>query len=222
KAGRSAAGSRAASSHSAALSCLDVAVDALFEQAGVIRTETLEDLFDVVSLLATQPVPRGPRVGVVTNAGGPGILLADACEARGLQLPELSPQSIDALRAFLPVQASLKNPVDMIASAHADDYARAVEIVGADPSVDSVVVIFVPPLATSAAGIGQAIARGAGGVPLHKPVLTVFLSSKGAPPALPRAWPFQTARPRSRRRWVSRSWPRRSRRTSFTRAMSGA
>ena len=184
KSGRSAAGTRAASSHSAALSCLDVAVDALFEQAGVIRTETLEDLFDVVSLLATQPVPRGPRVGVVTNAGGPGILLADACEARGLQLPELSPQSIDALRAFLPVQASLKNPVDMIASAHADDYARAVEIVGADPSVDSVVVIFVPPLATSAAGIGQAIARGAGGVPLHKPVLTVFLSSKGAPPAL--------------------------------------
>ena len=89
KSGRSAAGTRAASSHSAALACLDVAVDALFEQAGVIRTETLEDLFDVVSLLATQPVPKGPRVGVVTNAGGPGILLADACEARGLQLPEL-------------------------------------------------------------------------------------------------------------------------------------
>ena len=72
KSGRSAAGSRAASSHSAALACLDVAVDALFEQAGVIRTETLEELFDVVALLATQPVPAGPRVGVVTNAGGPG------------------------------------------------------------------------------------------------------------------------------------------------------
>jgi len=184
KSGRSAAGTRAASSHSAALACLDVAVDALFEQAGVIRTETLEDLFDVVSLLATQPVPRGPRVGVVTNAGGPGILLADACEARGLELPELSPPTMKALRAFLPVTASVRNPVDMIASAHADDYARAIEAVGADPDVDSVVVIFVPPLAVSAGGIAEAIARGAGVVPAHKPVLTVFLSSKGAPPAL--------------------------------------
>jgi len=184
KSGRSAAGTRAASSHSAALACLDVAVDALFEQAGVIRTETLEDLFDVVSLLATQPVPKGPRVGVVTNAGGPGILLADACEARGLQLPELAPATMDALRAFLPAAASVKNPVDMIASAHAGDYARAIEAVGADPDVDSVVVIFVPPLAISAGGIAEAIARGAAAVPAHKPVLTVFLSSKGAPAAL--------------------------------------
>ena len=184
KSGRSAAGTRAASSHSAALACLDVAVDALFEQAGVIRTETLEDLFDVVSLLATQPVPKGPHVGVVTNAGGPGILLADACEARGLQLPELAPATMDALRAFLPAAASVKNPVDMIASAHASDYARAIEAVGADPDVDSVVVIFVPPLAISAGGIAEAIARGAAAVPAHKPVLTVFLSSKGAPAAL--------------------------------------
>ena len=101
KSGRSAAGSRAAASHSAALACLDVAVDALFEEAGVIRTETLEELFDVVTLLATQPVPGGPRVGVVTNAGGPGILLADACEARGLTLPELSPETLDEA-ALLP------------------------------------------------------------------------------------------------------------------------
>jgi len=184
KSGRSAAGTRAASSHSAALACLDVAVDALFEQAGVIRTETLEDLFDVVSLLSTQPVPPGPRVGVVTNAGGPGILLADACAARGLDLPELSPSTMDSLRAFLPATASVKNPVDMIASAHADDYARAIAAVGADPNVDSVVVIFVPPLANSAGGIAEAIARGAGAVPAKKPVLTVFLSSRGAPPAL--------------------------------------
>jgi acetate---CoA ligase (ADP-forming) len=184
KSGRSAAGTRAASSHSAALGCLDVAVDALFEQAGVIRTETLEDLFDVVSLLATQPVPRGPRVGVVTNAGGPGILLADACEARGLELPFLSSSTMEGLRAFLPRTASVRNPVDMIASAHADDYARAIAAVGADPGVDSVVVIFVPPLASNAAGIAEAIARGAGAVPAGKPVLTVFLSSRGAPPAL--------------------------------------
>src|SRR5262249_37346504 len=177
QAGRGAPGPRPAPSHSAALACLDVAVDALFEQAGGIRTETLEDLFDVVSLLATQPVPRGPRVGVVTNAGGPGILLADACAARGLELPELSPATVQALRAFLPAPASVTNPVDMLASAHADHYRRAVEAVGADPGVDSVVVIFVPPLASNAGGIAEAIAGGAGSVPDGKPVLTVFLSS---------------------------------------------
>src|SRR5262249_39422203 len=168
QAGRGAPGPRPAPSHSAALACLDVAVDALFEQAGVIRTETLEDLFDVVALLATQPVPRGPRVGVVTNAGGPGILLADACEARGLSLPELAPATQDALRAFLPPLAGLRNPVDMIASATPEQYARAVEAVGADPAVDAVVVIYVPPLTTGATEIGEAIARGAAVVPGHK------------------------------------------------------
>ena len=84
KSGRFAAGTRAAASHSAALASLDVAADALFEQAGVLRTETLAELFDVASQFATQPVPRGTRIGVVTNAGGLGILLADACEANGL------------------------------------------------------------------------------------------------------------------------------------------
>lgn len=184
KSGRTAAGTRAASSHSASLACLDVGVDALFEQAGVIRTNTLEDLFDVAALLATQPAPRGPRVGVVTNAGGPGILLADACEAQGLSLPELTPESIVKLRAFLPEAAGFKNPIDMIASATAEHYERAVEIVGEDPNTDSVVVIFVPPLTTTAGEIADAVARAAAKVPAHKPVLTVFLATKGAPPIL--------------------------------------
>ena len=184
KSGRSAAGSRAASSHSASLACLDVAVDALFEQAGVIRTNTLEDLFDVVALLATQPVPRGPRVGVVTNAGGPGILLADACEAQGLALPELAPETLAHLRSFLPPAAGLKNPVDMIASATAEQYARTIEAVAADPNVDSLIVVYVPPLVTTVEEIGAAVAKGAGTVPKEKPVLTVFLASKGAPPVL--------------------------------------
>ncbi len=117
KAGRSAAGRRAASSHSAALANLDVAVEALFEQAGVVRTDTIEQLFDVVALLATQPVPAGPRVGVITNAGGPCILLADACEARGLVLPELRAATRDALRRFLPAEAAVGNPVDLLALA---------------------------------------------------------------------------------------------------------
>ncbi len=112
KSGRSAAGTRAASSHSAALASLDVAVDALFEQAGVIRTDTLEELFDVASLLATQPVPAGPRVGVVTNAGGPGILLADACDAHGLSLPELAPADARRAARAPAAQAGFANPID--------------------------------------------------------------------------------------------------------------
>src|SRR5262249_2040808 len=133
KSGRSAAGTRAASSHSAALASLDVAIDALFAQTGVIRTNTLEAMFDVVALRSSQPVPAGPRIGVVTNAGGPGILLADACEAHGLTLPALGPDTTAALHSFLPAAASVGNPVDMIASAPPEHYARAIELVGNDP-----------------------------------------------------------------------------------------
>jgi acetyl coenzyme A synthetase (ADP forming)-like protein len=184
KSGRSAAGRRAASSHSAALASLDVAVDALFEQAGVIRTTTLEELFDVAALLAAQPAPPGPRVGVVTNAGGPAILLADACEAHGLSLPELALATRAALRGFLPPQAGLGNPVDMIASATPEQYARAIAAVGADPQVDAVVAVYVPVLLETADEVAAAIARGAGAVPPTKPVLAVFLSAVDASPAL--------------------------------------
>jgi len=184
KSGRSTAGSRAASSHSAALASLDVAIDALFEQAGVIRTATLEELLDVAALLSTQPPPQGPRVAVVTNAGGPGVMLADACEAQGLALPPLAPETVAALRAVLPPQAGLGNPVDMIASATPDQFARTLELVGADPSVDALVAIYIPVMVSRPDEIAAAIATGAGRVPPEKPVLTVFMSARGAPPAL--------------------------------------
>jgi acetate---CoA ligase (ADP-forming) len=184
KSGRSAAGTRAAASHSAALASLDVGVDALFAQAGVIRTNTLEELFDVVGLLSTQPLPSGSRVGVVTNAGGPGILLADACEAHGLSVPELSPATVASLKEFLPAHASLKNPVDMIASATPEQYRRAIQAVGADPSVDSLVVIYIPPLVTQPEEIAAAVAQAAGEVSANKPIATVFMGSKGTPPSL--------------------------------------
>lgn len=185
KAGRSAAGSRAASSHSAAMASLDVAVGALFEQAGVIRTETLEDMFDLAALLATQPVPEGPCVGVVTNAGGPGILLADACEARGLSLPQLAPDTVDALRAFLPPHAGMANPIDLVGSDDPALIERAMTLVGNDPNIDAVVVIFIPPLLTTrpedvAAGIG----RGAAAIPRYKPVQGVFMSALSKPELL--------------------------------------
>jgi acetyl coenzyme A synthetase (ADP forming)-like protein len=184
KSGRSAAGTRAASSHSAALASLDVGIDALFAQTGVIRTDTLEQLFDVVSLLSSQPVPAGPRIGVVTNAGGPGILLADACEAYGLRLPPLAPATRDALRALLPAQASVGNPVDMIASASPAQYEAAIELVARDPNIDAVVAIYVPVLVTQPEDVAAAIARGAAAAPRDKPIATVFLSSKGTPAVL--------------------------------------
>jgi acetyl coenzyme A synthetase (ADP forming)-like protein len=186
KSGRSAAGTRAASSHSAALASLDVGIDALFAQTGVIRVDTLEQLFDVAALLSSQPAPRGPRVGVVTNAGGPGILLADACDAQGLQLPRLADATIAELRSFLPAQAGLGNPIDMIASAPPESFERAIALVGSDPNIDAVVAIYVPPLVTQPEEVAAAIARGAAKVPRDKPIATVFMSASGTPGILSR------------------------------------
>jgi acetyl coenzyme A synthetase (ADP forming)-like protein len=184
KSGRSAAGSRAASSHSAALASLDVAVDALFAQSGVIRTDTLEQLFDVTALLSTQPLPAGRRVGIVTNAGGPAILLADACAAHGLEVPELAAATQERLRAILPPQAGVANPVDMIASASPDHYADTIAAVGNDPGIDALIVIYIPVLQTPPERVAEAIARGAASVPAARPVLSVFLSAVGAPTLL--------------------------------------
>src|SRR5439155_17732256 len=141
KSGRSGAGARATSSHTGALiAASDVTVDALFRQAGVIRTDTLEELFDVASLLSNQPLPRGNRVGIITNAGGPASLCADACEARGLEVPVLDQNNQKLLREFLPPGAGVGNPIDMIASAPAEHYRRTVEIVATDESLDSLIV----------------------------------------------------------------------------------
>jgi acetate---CoA ligase (ADP-forming) len=181
KSGHSTAGSRAAASHSGSLASLDVAIDALFEQAGVIRTATLEELFDVSALLSMQPVPAGSRVGVVTNAGGPAILLADACEARGLTLPPLGPATIDKLRTFLPHIGGFTNPIDMTANAGALEYERTIAAVGNDPSVDAVVAIYIPPIVIQPEAAAAGIARGAAAMPSHKPILTVFLSTAGTP-----------------------------------------
>src|SRR5215216_3634988 len=185
KSGRSAAGARATSSHTGALiAASDVTVDALFRQAGVVRTDTLAELFDVASLLANQPLPNGPRVGIITNAGGPAILCADACEARGLEVPLLSDNSQAKLRAFLPAGASVGNPVDMIASAPAEHYRQAVEIVGTDENIDSLIVIFTPPLVTRAADVAQSIVEAVQHIDKSKPVLNVFLSAHEAPKEL--------------------------------------
>jgi len=179
KAGRSAGGARAASSHTGALASSDAIVDDLFRQAGVIRTDTLEEMFDVASLLATQPLPKGNRVAIVTNAGGPGILAADACEAHGLALAQLSDDTTAKLCALLPAAASLGNPIDMIASASAEQYRTALQLLLADPGVDSVIVIYIPVLATEAAEVAKAIQGCAGGA--EKTLLATFMGAAGTP-----------------------------------------
>jgi acetyl coenzyme A synthetase (ADP forming)-like protein len=183
KAGRSRAGARAASSHTGALATSDAIVDDLFRQAGIIRTQTLEELFDVAALLANQPLPLGSRVAIVTNAGGPGILASDACEASGLQIPELSDETRAALREFLPAAASVGNPVDMIASASADDYRRALRILLDDPGVDSVLVIYIPVRAEGAEAVAAAI-REAADDARGKTILATFMSVHGTPSSL--------------------------------------
>jgi acetyl coenzyme A synthetase (ADP forming)-like protein len=144
KAGRTRAGSRAAGSHTAALAASDVAVNALFQQSGVIRANTIDEMFDIAACLEAQPLPAGRRVAVVTNAGGPGILAVDACEAAGLQVTEFSEATRDRLRSFLPPEATVTNPVDMVASAGPDAYRRTIEIALESPEVDALIVIFAP------------------------------------------------------------------------------
>jgi acetate---CoA ligase (ADP-forming) len=185
KSGRSSAGARATSSHTGALiAASDVTVDALFGQAGVIRTDTLAEMFDVASLLANQPVPAGTRVGIVSNAGGLGILCADACEAGGLTVPALPDETRRQLSKFLPREASMGNPVDMIASASAEDYGRAIEVVAASGAVDSLIVIFVPPLVTRAEDVARSIRDAAAKLDDRIPLLSVFMSTRGVPPEL--------------------------------------
>jgi acetate---CoA ligase (ADP-forming) len=147
KSGRTAAGRRAASSHTGALlEASEATVDALFDHAGVIRVETLDEQLDVAALLAGQPLPRGSLVAIVTNAGGPGIACADACAAAGLRVEPLGDATSEALRGRLPAAASVGNPVDMLAAATEADFRRALEAVAADPGVDAVIAIFIPPL----------------------------------------------------------------------------
>ena len=157
KSGRTSAGSRAAASHTGALATTEVLTEALFKQAGVIRVETLEELFDVANLLTHQPIPSGRRLAIITNGGGPGIMTADACAARGLELPILSEKTISELKTFLPSRANLMNPVDMTAEASAEQYRKTLNLMAQDDDIDMVVVIFIPPVAKQLDEVARAI-----------------------------------------------------------------
>ena len=182
KSGRTTAGKRAAGSHTAALAASDVAVEALFHQTGVIRAETLEEMFDLAAVLGSQPLPSGRRVAIVTNAGGPGILCADTCEAGGMKVSELTGKIQAELRAAIPKAASLGNPVDMIASTTPEEYRKAIEVLLSAEEVDALIVIYIPVIAETEA-ISRAIHRGvlaaraAGAV--SKPVLACMMVGEG-------------------------------------------
>lgn len=157
KSGRTPAGSRAAASHTGALASTEVAAEALFTQTGIIRVDTLEELFDVANLLSHQPLPLGRRVAVLTNGGGPGILTADACAARGFELPILSDKTLSGLKSFLPRRASLTNPIDITAEATAEEYSRTLKLLVEDDSINIVIVIFIPPIVTQPEAVAKAI-----------------------------------------------------------------
>jgi acetyl coenzyme A synthetase (ADP forming)-like protein len=182
KGGRTQAGNRATSSHTGALlSASDITVDALFQQAGVIRTDTLAELFDAALLAGSQPIPTGNRVAILTNAGGPAILCADACEANGLVVPALPDVVRDELATFMAVAGSTGNPVDMLAAATGKDYERAISVLARGADVDAIIVIFTPPLITKSAEVIRAIHRAARNMPRAIPVLSVFMSKQATP-----------------------------------------
>ncbi|MGH9443466.1 MAG: acetate--CoA ligase family protein [Thermoanaerobaculia bacterium] len=176
KSGRTVAGARAASSHTGALAGSEVAIDAILESCGVTRCETIEDLFDLAAALASQPLPRGDRVAILTNAGGPAIMATDAVVQYGLRLAEISARTRMRLSAFLPPEASLANPVDMIASASDANYGRAAKILLEDPNVDGLLVINVTPVLYGPRSVWDALVAATRGA--KKPVLSVFMANE--------------------------------------------
>jgi acetyl coenzyme A synthetase (ADP forming)-like protein len=180
KSGRSRAGARAASSHTGALAASDSAVDALLAQAGVLRAESIEALFDMAMAFEVRTLPRSRRTAIVTNAGGPGILTADAMDAAHLDVVELSTGTVDVLRPLFPPEASIRNPIDMIASANADGYRAAVSALLRDPHVDAVVPVYIPPLGQTQQEIAAAIVDAAATRP-DKPVVALLMGRRGLP-----------------------------------------
>jgi acyl-CoA synthetase (NDP forming) len=183
KAGHEEAGRRAARSHTAAMASGQVAVDALLDQAGIIRAEGLDEMLDLAALLAHQPLPNGPRVGIVTNAGGPAVLCADACEKLGLVVPTLSAETQNHLAHVVGPPATLGNPIDMLASAGPTEFRRATEMLLASDEIDAVIVIYVPVEMVPMAEFVEAICDGIGAArstsTIHRPVVVCVMTKQG-------------------------------------------
>lgn len=175
KAGRSAAGASAASSHTGSLAGADKAANALLTQSGVIREYSLENLFATAKVFANCPIPQGDRVAIITNSGGPGIMATDAVCEYGMKMAALSDETKEKLRSFLPAAASVKNPVDMIASAPIEHYKQTLETVIADDNVDMVIVIYLPFLGLKDIDVAQAVMEIKAQHP-EKPIVGVFMT----------------------------------------------
>ena len=173
KSGVTRSGSRAVSSHTGSLAGSEAAYKAAFRQAGVIRATSMEALFDYALAFAFQPLLRGDRIGIVTNAGGPGILATDALEHAGLEIPRLSRETAKALEDYLPGAASVANPVDVLGDALADQYERALQLVSSDPMVDGLLAILAPQAMTQIEETAEAVGRLARNV--DKPILGCFM-----------------------------------------------
>ncbi len=175
KAGRSAAGASAASSHTGSLAGADKAANALLMQSGVIREYSLKNLFSTAKVFANCPIPKGDRVAIITNSGGPGIMATDAVCEYGMQMAKISDETKDKLRSFLPSAASVKNPIDMIASAPIEHYKQTLETVIADDNVDMIMVIYLPFLGLKDIDVAKAVMEIKAKYP-HKPVIGVFMT----------------------------------------------
>ncbi len=180
KAGRSEVGARAATSHTGSLAEGDAEAEALMQQAGVLRATSVEELFDLAMGFTGGRLPKGRRVAVLTNSGGPGILTADALELSGLSVPELEPQTVAKLAPLFPAEASIRNPLDMIASATPEGYRAALDSLLSDDKIDAAVVIFVPPLGVQQEDVARAIVE-VGQKNPDTPVLTVLMGREGLP-----------------------------------------
>ena len=182
KSGTTQAGTRAISSHTGSLAGSERAYEAAFQQSGIIRAESMEELFDYALAFAYQPPIPGNRIAIVTNAGGPGIIATDAIERSGLRLAEFTPATIERLRAGLPPTASVFNPIDVIGDAAADRYEVALAAALADPNVDAVLVLFTPQAGSEPERTAEVIARLAAGQ--TKPILASYMGEYSIGPAL--------------------------------------
>lgn len=173
KAGRTTQGAKAASSHTGALASLDVATDALFEQCGVIRVTSIEELFDYAVAFSSQPLPKGNKITIVTNAGGPGILATDGCVSLGLEMSKFNEKTKNILKEKLPEEASVENPIDLLAEADAEMFDFVLNEVLANKNVDGVITIFVPPIMIDPTEVALSISKVS--QKYGKPVLGCFM-----------------------------------------------
>lgn len=176
KSGGTSAGAKAASSHTGSLAGSEVAYECVFERAGIVRCSSIKQQFDYAQAFANQPLPKGPKVAVITNAGGAGIMAADAVEQRGLSFAKLSSSTTEKLAAKLPVSASLHNPVDILGDALADRYEFALDVVLDDDDVDIVLILLTPQAMTQPAATAEAVVK-ISKKKTNKPVLACFLGA---------------------------------------------